>query len=102
MYESASGTVASIASTNTSVYSTIWSAGSGGNKLSNRLSTTTGTRTPVASTINELNIGSNGGGATWAQNSRFYLGALWSEDKGPSADFAALATLGQTLITAAQ
>lgn len=100
--DNATGTVASIASTNTNPYSTLWSAGSGGNKLSNRLSTTTGTRTPVASTINELNIGANAGGATWAQNSRFYLGALWSEDKGPSADFAALATLGQTLITAAQ
>lgn len=100
--DNATGTVASIGSLGTSVYSTIWSAGSGGNKLSNRLSTTTGTRTPVASTINELNIGANAGGATWAQNSRFYLGALWSEDKGPSADFAALATLGQTLITAAQ
>mgnify|MGYP000863071894 FL=1 len=100
--DNATGTVASIASTNTNPYSTLWSAGSGGNKLSNRLSTTTGTRTPVASTINELNIGANAGGTTWAQNSRFYLGALWSEDKGPSADFAALATLGQTLITAAQ
>lgn len=100
--DNATGTVASIGSLGTSVYSTLWSAGSGGNKLSNRLSTTTGTRTPVASTINELNIGSNAGGATWSQNSRFYLGALWSEDKGPTADFDALATLGQTLITAAQ
>lgn len=102
MYESASGTVASIASTNTNPYSTLWSAGSGGNKLGNRLTSATGTRTPVASTINEINIGSSGGGATWAQNSRFYLGALWSEDKGPSADFAALATLGKTLIPSAQ
>lgn len=102
MNDSASGTVASIASTNTNPYSTLWSAGSGGNKLGNRLTSATGTRTPVASTINEINIGSNGGGATWAQNSRFYLGALWSEDKGPTADFAALATLGQTLIPAAQ
>lgn len=102
MNDSASGTVASIASTNTNPYSTLWSAGSGGNKLGNRLTSATGTRTPVASAINEINIGSNAGGATWAQNSRFYLGALWSEDKGPTADFDALATLGQTLITAAQ
>ena len=100
--DNATGTVASIGSLGTSVYSTIWSAGSGGNKLSNRLSTTTGTRIPGACTINELNIGANAGGATWAQNSRFYLGALWSEDKGPSADFDALATLGQTLIPSAQ
>lgn len=102
MADSASGTVASIGSTNTNPYSTVWSAGSGGNKLGNRLTSATGTRTPVACTINELNLGSSGGGATWAQNSRIYLGALWSEDKGPKADFAALATLGKTLITAAQ
>lgn len=100
--DSATGTVASIGSLGTNPYSTIWSAGSGGNKLSNRLTTTTGTRTPVAFTINELNLGVAAGGAFWSQNSRIYLGALWSEDKGPSADFAALATLGQTLIPAAQ
>ena len=102
MNDSASGTVASIASTNTNPYSTLWSAGSGGNKLGNRLTSATGTRTPVVCAINEISIGSNGGGVTWAQNSRFYLGALWSEDKGPTADFDALATLGKTLIPAAQ
>jgi len=100
--DSASGTVASIGSTGTGVYSTVWSAGSGGNKLTNRLSTTTGTRTPVACTINEIGMGSSGGSPFWSQNSKWYIGALWSEDKGPKADFAALATLGQTLITAAQ
>lgn len=100
--DSATGTVASIGSTGTSVYSTVWSAGSGGNKLTNRLSTVTGTRTPVACTINEIGIGSSGGSPFWSQNSKWYMGALWSEDKGPTADFAALATLGQTLIPAAQ
>jgi hypothetical protein len=100
--DSATGTVASIGSLGTNPYSTVWSAGSGGNKLSNRLTTATGTRTPVACTINELNLGATAGGAFWSQNSRIYLGALWSEDKGPTADFAALATLGKTLIPAAQ
>lgn len=100
--DSATGTVASIGSLGTNPYSTIWSAGSGGNKLSNRLTTATGTRTPVAWTINELNFGVSAGGAFWSQNSRIYLAGFWSEDKGPTADFAALATLGQTLITAAQ
>lgn len=100
--DSASGTVATLSSTNTGVYSSVWSAGSGGNKLSNRLSTVTGTRTAAACTINEIGLGYNAGGATWAQNSPWYIGALWSEDKGPTADFAALATLGQTLIPAAQ
>lgn len=100
--DSATGTVASIGSLGTNPYSTVWSAGSGGNKLSNRLTTATGTRTPVAFTINELNLGVTAGGALWSQNSRIYVGALWSEDKGPTADFAALATLGQTLIPAAQ
>jgi len=100
--DSGSGTVASISGTNTSVYSTIWSVGAGGNKLSNRLSTTTGTRTSTARTVNDLYIGVQNGGPTWAQNSPWYLSAFWSEDKGASADFAALATLGKTLITAAQ
>jgi hypothetical protein len=100
--DSASGTVATLGSTNTGVYSTVWAAGSGGNKLTNRLSTATGTRTPVACTINEIGLGYNAGGATWAQNSPWYLGAVWSVDHGPTATFAALATLGQTLIPAAQ
>lgn len=102
MDESGTGTVATITSTNTGVYSTVWAGGSGGNKLTNRLSTTTGTRAPVAHTINEIGVGSIAGGATWAQNSPWYLGGLWSEDKGGSADFAALSTLGKTLIAAAQ
>lgn len=100
--DSASGTVATLSSTNTGVYSSVWSAGSGGNKLTNRLSTVTGTRTPVACTINEIGLGYNAGGATWAQNSPWYIGALWSVDHGPTATFAALATLGKTLIPAAQ
>ena len=100
--DSASGTVASIGSTNTNVYSMVFAAGSGGNKLTNRLSTTTGTRTPVACTINEINLGRLSGGAFWSQNSRSYMGGVWAEDKGPGADFAALATLGRTLISAAQ
>lgn len=100
--DSASGTVAAIGSTNTNVYSMVFAAGSGGNKLTNRLSTTTGTRTPVACTINEINLGRLSGGAFWSQNSRSYMGGVWAEDKGPGADFAALATLGQTLIPAAQ
>ena len=100
--DSASGTVASIGSTNTNVYSMVFAAGSGGNKLTNRLSTATGTRTPVACTINEINLGRLSGGPFWSQNSKSYMGGVWSEDKGPGADFAALATLGRTLIPAAQ
>lgn len=102
LQDSASGTVAAIGSTNTGVYSMVFSAGSGGNKLSNRLSTATGTRTPVACTINEINLGRLSGGPFWSQNSPSYMGGVWSVDKGPSADFAALATLGKTLIPAAQ
>lgn len=100
--DSASGTVASIGSTNTGVYSVVFAAGSGGNKLTNRLSTTTGTRTTIARTINEISLGRTGGSPFWSQNSRSYMGGVWSEDKGPGADFAALATLGRTLIPAAQ
>lgn len=100
--DSASGTVATLSSTNTGVYSSVWAAGSGGNKLTNRLSTVTGTRTPAACTINEIGLGYNAGGATWAQNSPWYIGALWSVDHGSTATFADLATLGKTLIPAAQ
>ena len=100
--DNATGTVATIGSTNTNVYSAIWAAGSGGNKIGNRLTTATGTRVPSSLNISNLGLGRSGGGAFWAQNSRFYLGAAWSEDKGPKADFAALATLGKTLIPAAQ
>lgn len=100
--DNAVGTQASIGSTNTNVYSAILAAGGGGNKISNRLTTATGTRVANSSTINRIGIGYNGGGPFWSQNSRFYIGAVWSEDKGPGADFAALATLGRTLIPAAQ
>jgi hypothetical protein len=100
--DNAVGTLATIGSTNTNVYSVILAAGSGGNKMSNRLTTATGTRVVNSCTINRMGIGYNSGGPFWAQNSRFYIGAVWSEDKGPGADFAALATLGQTLIPAAQ
>ncbi len=102
IYDNAVGTEPSIGSTNTNVYSVIVAAGSGGNKISNRLTTNTGTRVVNSCTINRIGIGYNAGGPFWAQNSRFYIGAVWSEDKGPGADFAALATLGRTLIPAAQ
>jgi len=100
--DNAVGTESSIGSTNTNVYSVILAAGSGGNKISNRLTTNTGTRVVNSCTINRIGIGYNAGGPFWSQNSRFYIGAVWSEDKGPGADFAALATLGRTLIPAAQ
>jgi len=100
--DSVSGTVATIGSTNTGVYSSVWSAGSSGNKLTNRLSTVTGTRTAAACTINVIGLGYAAGGAIWAQNSPWYMGAVWSVDHGPTATFAALATLGKTLIPAAQ
>ena len=100
--DNAVGTLAAIGSTNKNVYSVISAAGSGGNKISNRLTTTTGTRVVNSCTITRIGIGYNAGGPFWSQNSRFYIGAVWSEDKGPGADFAALATLGRTLIPAAQ
>jgi hypothetical protein len=102
IHDNAVGTLATIGSTNTNVYSVILAAGSGGNKISNRLTTNTGTRVVNSGTINRIGIGYNSGGPFWSQNSRFYIGAVWSEDKGPGADFAALATLGRTLIPAAQ
>lgn len=100
--DNATGTVATIGSTNTGVYSTVFAAGASGNKITNRLATATGTRVTGACTINRVGIGYNSGGAFWSQNSQWYLGGVWSVDKGPTADFAALATLGQTLISAAQ
>lgn len=100
--DNAVGTKASIGSTNTGVYSTVLTAGASGNKITNRLSTATGTRVTEACTINRIGIGSNAGGAFWSQNSPWYMGALWSVDKGPTSDFTALAALGKTLIPVAQ
>ena len=97
--DNASGTVANIGSTGTGVYSYIFSGGQSGNKSSNRLTSSTGTRITDSFTINEMGLGMNAGGAFWSQNSRIYIAAIWSEDKTNSADFDALATLGKTIIT---
>ncbi len=84
------------------VYSVLMSAGASGCKMTNRLSTTTGTRNASACNIEQIHLGRISGGASWLQNAPFYLAAVWNVDQGVTANFAALATLGKTLITAAQ
>jgi len=97
--ENATGTVASIGSTNAGIYSTVVTFGSGGNRLTNRLTSSTGTRTPNALNVNDIYMGQANGGPNWSQNSRIYAQALWTSDLG-SAVADELATLGQTLFNA--
>lgn len=101
--DNATGSVpGSISQTSGLVYSTVLSAGASGSKMTNRLSTTTGTRNASACNIEQIHIGRISGGPAWLQNAPFYCGGVWSTDYGPTANFAALATLGKTLIPAAQ
>lgn len=101
--DNATGSVPGLISqTSGLVYSTVLSAGASGSKMTNRLSTTTGTRNASACNIEQIHIGRISGGPTWLQNAPFYCGGVWSTDYGPTANFNALATLGKTLITTAQ
>lgn len=103
LHDNATGTVpTNIGVTAGSVYSVLMSAGASGCKMTNRLSTTTGTRNASACNIEQIHLGRISGGASWLQNAPFYIAAVWNVDNGPTADFAALATLGKTLIPAAQ
>jgi hypothetical protein len=70
--------------------------------MTNRLSTTTGTRNASACNIEQIHLGRISGGPSWLQDAPFYLAAVWNVDQGVTANFAALATLGKTLIPAAQ
>ena len=101
--DNATGTLpTTISQTTNLVYSSVLSAGtSGGSKLTNRLSTTTGTRNSSTITISEISIGRVAGGAAWLQNAPFYMGAVWNVDQSTT-NFNAFATLGKTLILAAQ
>ncbi len=101
--DNATGTVpTSISQTSNLVYSTVLSAGSAGSRMTDRLSTTTGTRNASPCNIEQIHLGMVSGGAAWLQNAPFYLAGVWAVDQGPTANFAALAALGETLITAAQ
>ena len=100
--DNATGSVpGSISQTSGLVYSTVLSAGASGSKMTNRLSTTTGTRNASACNIEQIHIGRISGGTAWLQNAPFYMGAVWNVDQSTT-NFNALATLGKTLITVAQ
>lgn len=103
MQDNGTGTVpGSITITTSAVYSSVFSGGAGGCKMTNRLTTNTGTRVPSSLVIDQMFIGRVSGGAAWLQNAPFYCGGVWSTDYGPTANFAALAEVGNTLFTAVQ
>lgn len=102
LQDNATGSVpATITLTSGLVYSTVFAAGASNSRMTNRLTTNTGTRIASALNIEQMFIGKISGGVSWLQNAPFYMGAVWNVDQS-TANFNALATLGKTLITTAQ
>ena len=90
------GTMAQISSTNTGRYSVILQSKTTGSRISNRLTSATGTKFADAQNISTMMIGQGGGGNFWSQNSAWFAAAVWVDDIGDSsAD--ALNTTSQTL-----
>jgi hypothetical protein len=79
-----SGTVASIAGTNTGLYSTMLQVGSGGNRLNIGTASATGTKPSRALTIQQVSLPALYAGITpvCAANARIYAGGLWIADLG--------------------
>jgi len=99
--DNATGSIpAGISLTPSSVYSCVFGANGSESKMTNRLSTTTGTRVASACNIEFVQIGRISGGPAWLQNAPWYMGGAWSSYS--AANLAAIATLGKTLIPAAQ
>ena len=99
--DNATGSIpASITLTPSSVYSMVFGANGSESKMTNRLSTTTGTRVASLCNIERIGIGRVSGGQKKKKNAPWYGAAAWN--RYSSADLAALATLGKTLIPAAQ
>ena len=99
--DNATGSIpASISLTPSSVYSCVFGANGSESKMTNRLSTTTGTRVASSCNIESVQIGKVSGGAAWLQNAPWYMGGAWISYS--AANLAAIATLGKTLIPAAQ
>jgi len=76
------GTSAALAGTNTGLYTLTFQTHGSGHRLSNGLASATGTQASNTITISQIGMGNGGGGASWAQNSKFYAGGLWSADLG--------------------
>lgn len=99
--DNATGSVpAGISLTPASVYSCVFGANGSESKMTNRLSTTTGTRVASSCNIESVQIGRVSGGPAWLQNAPWYMGGAWISYS--AANLAAIATLGKTLIPAAQ
>ena len=99
--DNATGSIpASISLTPSSVYSCVFGANGSESKMTNRLSTTTGTRVASSCNIEFVQIGRISGGPAWLQNAPWYMGGAWISYS--AANLAAIATLGKTLIPAAQ
>lgn len=91
---------AGISLTPASVYSCVFGANGSESKMTNRLSTTTGTRVASACNIESVQIGRISGGPAWLQNAPWYGAGAWS--RYSATDMASLATLGKTLFPITQ
>lgn len=101
LQDNASGSApANITLTASAVYSTVFGANGSESKITNRLSTTTGTRVASACNIEKIGVGRISGGPAWLQNAPWYGAAAWN--RYSSADVASLSALGKTLIPIAQ
>lgn len=99
--DNATGSIpAGISLTPSSVYSCVFGANGSESKMTNRLSTTTGTRVASACNIDSVQIGRVSGGPAWLQNAPWYGAGAWS--RYSATDMASLATLGKTLFPIAQ
>lgn len=78
------GTVASIAGTNTGVYSSVLHTGTGGNRLNIGTASATGTKVAESVTIIQISMPAMFAGYSplWSANSPVYAGGLWTADVG--------------------
>lgn len=93
---STAGTTAQISGTNTGRYSVGLQVNPTGSRVSNRLTSATGTKFAQAQTISTMMVGQGGGGNFWSQNSAWFAGAIWIDDIG-NTSIDAINTASQTL-----
>lgn len=76
------GTSAQISSTNTSRYTASLQTNVSGTRVSNGITSGSGTKFSDTQTINYMMVGQGGGGNTWSQNSSWLASAIWTRDLG--------------------
>ena len=78
------GTTAQIFGTNTGRYTAILQSKTSGTRVSNGITSGSGTKFADSQTINYMMVGQGGGGNTWSQNSAWLSAAIWTRDLGDS------------------